>query len=57
MDELAEFVKFLGECEFQKEEKEPAKQIINYITLYLFSANAGYITGQAVYFVFDGWFW
>jgi hypothetical protein len=54
MEEFAELIQFLSECEFKKENKHP---ILNCITLWLFSANAGYVTGQAVYYIFDGWFW
>lgn len=57
MDEFIEFAQYLTEQEWNASKKCPVKTAINTLALWLFSANAGYATGQVVYWVFDGWFW
>jgi hypothetical protein len=56
MEEFGNLLQIISECEF-KENKCSTNKFINYLALCFFSMNAGYITGQAVYFVFNGWFW
>jgi hypothetical protein len=57
MDELAEFLQILGESEFKPKPSKGVNRLINELAMLLMSSNAGYITGQVIYFVFDGWFW
>ncbi|MFN9304060.1 MAG: hypothetical protein ACK6DA_14955 [Candidatus Kapaibacterium sp.] len=57
MDEFIEFAQYLSEQEWKKPRHCPVDKGINILTMWLFSAHAGYATGQVVYWLFDGWFW
>ena len=57
MDEFIEFAQYLSEQEWKKPRHCPVSRMMNILTMWLFSAHAGYATGQVVYWLFDGWFW